>query len=84
MAACKPVTFQNITRERFQAIRARIRAQADTAVMGDTGVASGNGFTATWTYSDPNQTLSIQCTDKPWFVSEALVADKIRALVTTL
>jgi hypothetical protein len=84
MAACKPVTFQNITRERFQAVRARIRAQADVSVMGDMGTASGNGFTATWTYNEADQTLSIQCTEKPWFISEGLVADKIRALVTTL
>jgi hypothetical protein len=84
MAACKPITFQNIPRERFQAIRARIRAQADVSVMGDTGTASGNGFTATWTYDEAAQTLSIQCTDKPFFISEGLVADKIRALVTTL
>jgi hypothetical protein len=84
MAACKPVTFQNISRDRFQAVRARIRAQADVAVMGDMGTASGNGFTATWNYDEPSQVLTIQCTVKPWFISEGLVADKIRALVTTL
>jgi hypothetical protein len=84
MAACKPVTFKNITRERFQAIRARIRAQADVSVAGDMGTASGNGFAASWIYDEAAQTLSIQCTEKPWFVSEGLVADKIRALVTTL
>jgi hypothetical protein len=52
--------------------------------MGDMGTASGNGFTATWNYDEPSQVLTIQCTVKPWFISEGLVADKIRALVTTL
>ena len=82
--AFKPVTFKNITREHFQAIRARIRAQADVSVVGDTGTASGNGFEASWNYDEPSQTLTIQCTKKPFWVSDGLVADKITALVTTV
>ena len=84
MAACKPVVFQNIARDKFNAVRARIRAQADVSVLGDSGSAQGNGFAASWIYDEPNQVLTIQCTDKPWFVSESLIADKIRALVTTI
>lgn len=79
--ACKPVVFKGITRERFQAVRARIRAQADVNVVGDTGTASGGGFEATWIYDEPSQALTIQCTRKPFFMSEGLVAEKIRDVV---
>ncbi len=84
MAACKPVVFKNITREHFYAVRARIRAQADVSINGDSGTAAGNGFSASWNYDEAAQTLSIQCTNKPFFVPESLVADKITALVTSL
>ena len=82
--ACKPITFYSITRDRFQAIRARIRAQADVQLLGDTGTASGNGFTATWDYDEPTHALTIQCTAKPFFISEGIVAGKIRDLVEGL
>lgn len=80
----QPLKFPNITRLKFQAIRARINAQADTKVVGDQGTASGHGFEATWTYSEPDQTLTIQCTKKPFFVSESLVTAKIQALVESV
>ena len=84
MADCKPLVFQNISRPRFQNIRARIRAQAEVSVDGDTGTAQGNGFGASWAYDEATQTLTIQCTKKPFFVPESMVADKIYALVTSL
>jgi len=83
--SCEPLTFKNISREKFQAVRARIRAQAEVvSIAGDMGTAEGNGFKAQWTYDEPNQTLTIQCLQKPFFVSESLVADKIHVLVTEL
>ena len=81
MGQCAPVSFKNISRLKFQAIRARINAQAEMTVMGDIGTATGNGFTAQWNYSEPDQALTITCTQKPWFVSEGLVRDKIQQLV---
>jgi hypothetical protein len=82
MAACRPVIFKNVSRRKFKAVRARIYAQADTTrIDGDTGSASGFGYTAEWTYNEAEQTLAIQCTDKPFFVPEGLVIGKIQALV---
>lgn len=82
--ACKPITFTGISRDHFLAIRARIRAQADVEIAGDCGTATGNGFTAQWSYSEPNQSLEIQCMSKPFFISEGIVAGKIRDLVNGL
>jgi len=85
MAAMKPISFSKITRRKYLAVRARIHAQADaTSICGDTGTASGFGYSAQWTYSEPDQTLSIQCTSKPFFVPEGLVIAKIQALVESV
>lgn len=85
MPACKPLVFTGISMQRFQAIRARIRAQAEEIkVDGDQGNVSGNGYSATWNYDQATQALTIQCTNKPFFAPESLVADKITALVTSL
>ncbi len=84
MAACRPVVFNNVKREHFLAVRARIRAQADVQVLGDTGTAAGNGITAKWEYDEPSQTLTIQCLTKPFWISEGIVAAGIRDLVMGL
>lgn len=85
MATSKPVVFSSITRLKFQAIRARVRAQA-TAVttLGDTGTASGSGVSFTWSYSEEAQSLTVTCTKRPWYVSEDLVYDKIRSAMATI
>ena len=79
--ACEPLIFTHVTRDRFQAIRARIRAQADVEIVGDLGTAQASGFKAEWVYKEPTQTLEIQILSKPFFVSEQYVASKIRDLV---
>ena len=89
MAACKPIAFTGIDRIRFQAIRARVRAQAtSTTVDGDTGTATGQTplgeVTVSWSYDEPSQTLTVQCVKKPWCVSEDLSANKIRSMVESL
>ncbi len=85
MAACRPVIFRNVSRRKFMAVRARIYAQADTTrVTGDTGSATGFGYSAEWTYDEPNQTLVIQCTNKPVIIFESFVIAKIQALVESV
>jgi len=37
-------------------------------IVGDTGTASADGVTLIWTYSEPAQTLTLQCTAKPFLV----------------
>jgi hypothetical protein len=82
--ACRALTFKDISRVRFQAIRARINAQADLTLAGDSGTAVGSGFTAQFNYSEQEQTLTIQCLSKPFLVPESLVNDKIQSLVESV
>ena len=82
--ASSPMTFDGITRDKFQAIRARLRAQAHVEVVGDTGTATADGFTVTWTYTEAAQTLVIQCVKKPWLVPESMIESHIQDLVNGL
>jgi hypothetical protein len=80
--ACSPVSFSEITREKFNAVVTRVRAQApDVNLTGDQGTASGKGFTVQWSYAEPHQVLIVQCMKKPFIVPEAVVNSKIRDLV---
>jgi hypothetical protein len=82
LMACKAVPFSGITREKFDAVIARVRLQApDVIVTGDQGTASNDQFTVQWSYAEPHQALIVQCMKKPWFVSESSVNSKIRDLV---
>jgi hypothetical protein len=82
--ACKPIIFDSVTREKFLAVRARIRAQARVETAGDSGTATQRGFTVQWIYNEPSQTLEVQCLSKPCIVSEGMVASKIRDMMTAL
>jgi hypothetical protein len=81
MGVCAPIKFTEITRERFAAIQGRVEAEAHIEIVGDTGTASADGVTLIWTYSEPAQTLTLQCTAKPFLVTEGYVANKLRDLV---
>lgn len=88
MAACSPVTFNNISPLKYRAIVARIRAQADTiTVNGNTGTAAGQSplgeFIAEWTY-DGTANLTITVTKKPMLVTENYMIAKMQALVDSI
>lgn len=83
-ALCRPITFRNISRLKFKAIRARITAQSDVVSDGDTGTATGYGCKAEWAYNEAEQALTIHCTEKPRMIPEDVIEGKIRSLVESV
>ena len=88
----KPRTYQSITAERWAAMLAYLKllcccfvTEADKALgitlAGYTGSATAYHVTITWNYNPTTLALILQCTDKPWYVPESLVDDKLDALV---
>ena len=56
------LTFTSISRLRYHAVRARIRAQSEEmGCKGDTGMAEGDGITIAWTYDEAAQELTFTC-----------------------
>jgi hypothetical protein len=50
-------------------------------LAGNSGYASADGVTINWNYDPTSQVLVLQCLQKPWYVPESLVDDKLDALV---
>jgi hypothetical protein len=81
----KPQVFRNVSLLQYHAIRQRIEAQAsDVEYVGNTGTASGHGYTAQWSYDAARETLTIECTGKPLLAPDGYVEDKILALVRSV
>ena len=88
MAVYTAVKFQSITRQKFQAIRARLRAQANITGDGDTGTIQGSSpvgaIEASFSYNELRQVFSVQPTKLPFLVSQGLFASRVRSLVESL
>lgn len=78
------ISFHGISRLKFLAIRARLRAQADRMEWtDDTILATGDGITTGWRYDEAAQSLAVTCT-KPWWRSDGWAASRIQGLVEGL
>ena len=78
MGALSPQKF-TITPEEFAAIQDRAKQGTGIAIEGNVGKASKLGVTISWDYD--GTTLTIQCTDHPFFVGKEAIQDSIFKLV---
>jgi hypothetical protein len=79
MSACAMLTFNNVSADAWKCVQA---AAAQYGVTGaDAGQATVNGFTVAWSYGAAAQTLQIQCTDSPLFVSCSIINSHIHDAV---
>jgi len=80
MAGCPSQTFHGIT----PAIKAFLESKGAAAglpIAGDTGFATTMGVTIQWAYDPTAETLTITCTDAPFFVPCSAVSAKVTELV---
>jgi hypothetical protein len=81
------VTFHDLDLLKFHAIRARLRAQVDEMTSSQTiGEHTWFGCTSKkvtleWMYDHEEKLLTVRCIDRPWWISEAMVASRIRGAV---
>ena len=68
MSACAAQVFTGITREKFTCLQQKA-AEQEITIDGDQGTTTKDSVTATWDFDEPSQTLTIQCTSSPWFLS---------------
>jgi hypothetical protein len=79
------LTFNSISRLRYHAVRARIRAQAEEmSCTGDAGTATGDNITIAWTYDEDTQRLAFTCMKLPWYKTEGFVCGRIFSLMEAL
>ena len=80
MAPCVKQTFLAITPDQFNCLIARATANG-LPINGNSGQASANGFTLSWTYNPAAQMLDIQCLSSPPLVPCAMINLKIKGLI---
>ena len=79
-----PIVFHNVSRLKFFAIRARLRAQAERMEWTDnTVLASGDGLATDWSYDEAAQSLTVVYS-KPWWRSDGYVTAKVQGLVESI
>ena len=78
--ACATQLFSGITQARFDCLVQKAQA-AGIAIAGDVGVANKDGITIRWQFDPVGETLEMQCTDSPFFLSCGTINGKIHDLV---
>jgi hypothetical protein len=77
---CAAQVFSPVTAANFNCIVAKAAA-AGIKISGNAGEMSESGFTVQWQFDPVANTLSIQCTDKPFIVSCGTVNGRIHDIV---
>ena len=80
MAGCDIQTFSGITQQHFGCLLQKAQS-VGINISGNSGTASRDGITITWNFDPASQVLTIQCTDKPIFLSCGVITSQISDLV---
>jgi hypothetical protein len=80
--ACAAQHFTGISPERFAALSQKAKGSG-IDITGDSGTTTKFGVTVTWTYDPQAQELTIQCTEKPFFLSCDDINGRIQNAMTT-
>ncbi len=80
MSACPPMTFSNISEEKYETLLATAQSQG-LQLTGYSGATAYQGMSFTWNYDLSSQSLTLLCTEKPFFVPCSVIEGKIRSLI---
>lgn len=80
MSGCPEMTFEGLSAEKYASLLDAAQAQG-LQLTGDAGSTSYQGMDFTWNYDQASGTLTIHCTEKPFFVPCNMIEQKIRALL---
>ena len=80
MANCPPITLTEITADKYQSLLATAKAQG-LDLTGESGCTTYQEMDFTWRYEAAAASLTIQCTNKPFFVPCSMIESRIRGLI---
>ena len=80
MAACATQTFSNVQAAAWNCLKAKA-VSAGFSISTDSGSHSAAGVTVEWNYDASAATLSITCTERPWFLSCSTINGKVHELI---
>ena len=82
--ACDPLRYAGVDASKWAQTKDLVDSEYGIRIESDSGEASKKGFTLKWTYNPSEQTLQIQCSDKPFLVPCGVVNDRIKGMAEKL
>ena len=83
MARCEKQVFGPVTREQFGVLLEKGAAMG-VPIAGESGQATQSGVTVSWAYDAASGTLTLECTDRPFFVPCSMIDGKIQSAVAEI
>ena len=74
-------SFAPYPRDRWERLKAAVQAEFGIALLSDKGIGEGHGVKLSYEYDEAAQTVMLQTLDKPLFLSEAVLDQKIHEFV---
>ena len=81
MAGCDAQTFSGVTQAQFTCLAQKAQSSFGITISTNSGTQSKDGVTVTWNFDHNAQTLTIQCTDKPFFLSCDTIDSQLKSAV---
>jgi hypothetical protein len=82
--ACDPLRYAGVDASKWAQTKDLVDREYGIRIESDSGEAGKKGFTLKWTYNPGEQTLQIQCSDKPFLVPCGVVNDRIKGMAEKL
>lgn len=76
--SCDPVKYSQVDASQWACVKALIGREYGMHFESHHGEASQRGFTVRWAYDEREQTLCVECSNKPFFVPCGTVNKRIR------
>lgn len=82
MTVADTQSFNSIDAGKWQRIKDSVKSNAGIDIESDTGEASKDGVTLSWTYDGTAETLSVTLVGRAWYdPSEATIDAKLKAWI---
>src|SRR3954466_12986557 len=75
--ACEAVTYAGVDSSKWACVKDVVSRSYGLSIDSDVGEASEQGFTLKWRYDPSEQSLVVQCTKKPIFVTCGMVTKRL-------
>lgn len=80
MGGCAAQVFSNVDSARFERLTAKAQTEGMN-IAGNSGTATEGKITVTWDYDPTAQTLTLQCTDSPFYLGCGFINSNIHSLI---
>lgn len=75
-------TFEKITPDHWDNLKALLLRETGVKIDADSGKASRDGLTISWDYSNVHNYLAVACLERPWFCSDGMIKGKVDELIS--